>query len=102
MRLGLLTFVLAALVPLSANAYQQSLPKGSMICGSQQAMDEAVRAIDASDVQWLGSLQTCFLTSQSLKAQRISCEGRTCLIRFWVPGGESATAYTLRSHMAVR
>lgn len=91
-----------AMTPLAAHAYEQTLPKNSLLCGNQQSINEAVQATDRGDVQWLGSLTACFLTNQPLKAQRIACEGRTCQIRFWVPNGQSAVGYTFRTSMAIR
>src|SRR5687767_3963174 len=74
--LTILTVLTTAIMPLPAQAYQQTLPKDSLICSTKRSINEAIRAVAASDVQWLGSLSDCILTKQPLKAQRLECEGR--------------------------
>lgn len=90
-----------ALLPVAANAYEQTLPQRSMLCGTQDSMDEALQAVSRNDAKWALSIPLCGVTSQPLKAQRIACAGQTCKIRFWAPDGKSAIGYTFRYSMAV-
>jgi hypothetical protein len=98
----ILCAALLAILPVAANAYEQTLPQQSMLCGSQDAIDEALQAVSRNDAKWALSIPLCRVTSQPLKAQRIACEGQTCKIRFWAPDGQSAIGYTFRYSMAAR
>jgi hypothetical protein len=83
--------------PTQAMAYEERLPRGSLLCGEKSELNEAVRAIEHADDQWFNSLPLCLQTNQDLKAQRIDCEDRICKVRFWLSSGQSAVGYTLRA-----
>jgi hypothetical protein len=90
------TRILLTLAAMAASsvANASELPKGSLMCGDESSMKEAVRAVEERDAHWLESLPACLLTNQDLKAQVINCDGRACKIRFWV-AGQTTIGYTL-------
>jgi hypothetical protein len=93
----ILLLVLATCVPGAVHAYRSTLPQGSLLCLSERQMEEAVRAVDRRDVEWLAALSSCRVTRLTMDAQRLDCGMRTCKIRFWGPGG-SAIGYTFRNY----
>lgn len=98
MRKIITVFALMCL-PVTANAYESTLPQGAVLCGTRSSMDEAVQAVDRRDEQWFRSLPMCLFTNQPVKAQRLECEGRICKVRFWAQGA-SAVGYVLRTSLS--
>lgn len=85
-----ITVVLASL---PAAAFASILPEGSLLCEAKSDMDEAIRVIANSDVEWLKSRHNCFMTNQELKIGLIDYDGHVAKIRFWL-GSQSAIGYT--------
>ncbi len=102
MKTRIKTATLALLLSLAAGgqalADRPTLPRHSLLCGSERQMEEAVKAVDRGDVRWLESLTSCFVTNRDVPAQRLDCGLRTCKIRFWGPDG-SAIGYTFRNYL---
>ncbi len=90
-------FIIAAVL-FASPVYAKELPRDSLVCTSQARIDEAWKAIERSDYEWLRNVRGCYTTTTSAKAERLGCSGRTCQVRL-IDGNGSGVFYTLRSYL---
>lgn len=90
----LMLATLLAILPVTAQA--TTLPIGSLMCEEKSDMDEAVQAVAITDVEWLKTLRSCFLTAHEMNVGIIATNGHAMTIRVWWNGQtEIAYAYDI-------